>query len=104
MNKTLLILALLLTTLTLSFGQSTSLSGKVTDKDTGEPILFGNVVLYQNDKLVTGVETDFDGNFNFSNIEPGTYDVAVFYVGYQNTKISSVIIYTGKTNVFYDFL
>ena len=39
----------------------TSLQGKVTDVGSGEPIIFGNVALYQNGNLITGVETDFDG-------------------------------------------
>lgn len=79
-----------------NLGESTSLQGKITDAESGEPILFGNVALYHNGKLLTGVETDFDGNYVFSNIDPGEYDVEVSYVGYQLKRISGVIVKSGK--------
>ena len=53
----------------------TSLEGNVTDVTNGDPILFGAVALYKNDVLITGVETDLDGNYFFSDVDPGTYDV-----------------------------
>lgn len=76
----------------------TSLNGKVTDGDTGEPILFGSVALYKNGSLISGTETDFDGFYNFANIDPGTYDVEASYVGFQPTKIAGVIVYGGQAN------
>lgn len=75
----------------------TSLYGKVTD-DNGEPIIFGSVALYKNGVLTTGAETDFDGNYNFSNVDPGTYDVEVSYVGYSPARISGVLVKAGKAN------
>ena len=76
----------------------TSLYGQVTDQEAGEPILFGSVVLYQNGVLVTGTETDLDGNYHFNNIDPGTYDVEAAYVGYATKKISAVKVLAGKAN------
>ena len=76
----------------------TNLNGKVTDKDSGEPIIFANVVLYQNDVLITGAETDFDGNYYFRSIDPGTYDVEVSYIGYSPSKIAGVKVFAGKSN------
>ncbi|HMO39554.1 MAG TPA: TonB-dependent receptor [Saprospiraceae bacterium] len=76
----------------------TSLNGKVTDEETGEPIIFGNVVLFRNGVFIAGVETDFDGNFNFSNIDPGTYDIEVSYVGYQPQRLTAIQVLAGKAN------
>ena len=76
----------------------TSLQGKVTEAENGEPVLFGNVALYKNGVLVTGIETDFDGNYHFSNIDPGTYDIESSYVGLGTVKISGVIIMAGRIN------
>ena len=76
----------------------TSLQGKVID-DTGEPILFGNVVLYQDGKLISGIQTDFDGNYLFENIEPGTYSVLASYVGYADNKIDKVEVKADQVNV-----
>ncbi|MCO6480407.1 MAG: TonB-dependent receptor [Phaeodactylibacter sp.] len=76
----------------------TTLQGKVTDKETGEPILFGSVALYKNGVLTTGTETDFDGNYNFTEIDPGTYDVEVTYVGYAKQRVTGVKALAGKAN------
>ena len=72
-----------------------SLSGKVTDKETGEPIMFGNVVIYQGD-FVDGGQTDFDGNYNISGIKAGSYKIEVSYVGYTKGVIDGVNIQSGK--------
>ena len=73
-----------------------SLEGKVVDGESGEPILFGNVALYKNGVLITGTETDFDGNYSFSNIDPGTYDVEASYVGYNAQRQVGVVVLAGK--------
>ncbi len=80
-----------------AYGQ-TSLQGKVTD-DTGEPIIFGSVALYKNEVLITGTETDFDGNYAFNELDPGTYDIEVTYVGYNPKRINGVKVFAGKTNI-----
>jgi outer membrane receptor protein involved in Fe transport len=80
-----------------SFGQ-TSLSGKVTDGDSGEEIVFGTVALYQNDVLKNVTETDEFGNYAFVNIDPGTYDVEASYTGYQAKRVAEVKVLAGKSN------
>jgi len=74
----------------------TSLAGKVTDSETGEPILFGTVALYENGVLSLGTETDMNGNYNFPDIDPGTYEVEASYVGYQASRITGVQVLAGK--------
>ncbi|HMQ61645.1 MAG TPA: TonB-dependent receptor [Flavilitoribacter sp.] len=74
----------------------TSLSGKITDKESGEPILFGTVVLYKNGNLYQGTETDLDGNYSFSNIDPGNYDIEASYTGYQPQRTEGVQVLAGK--------
>ena len=76
----------------------TSLEGKVTDAATGESIIFGTVALYKNDVLITGVETDLDGNYFFSDIDPGTYDVEASYIGYTPQRQVEVLVKAGRTN------
>ena len=70
----------------------TALSGKVTDEDTGEPVEFATVALYRNGVLITGTETDAKGNYNFPDIDPGTYDVETSFIGYQSQRITGVKI------------
>ncbi len=76
----------------------TSLTGKVTDAETGEPILFGTVSLFKDGSLVTGTDTDLDGFYNFPNIDPGTYDVEVSHVGYVIARLIDILVRGGQTN------
>lgn len=82
--------------LTFNVNGQAALSGKVTDADTGEPILFGDVVVYQNGELITGEQTDFDGNYVISPIDTGIYEIVFLYVGYAELKIKNVLIENNK--------
>ncbi len=75
----------------------TSVGGKVTDVDNGEELIGANVIIYKNDVYVTGTSTDFDGNFK-TNVDPGTYDVEVSYIGYPPNRITGVIVKAGQNN------
>jgi len=76
----------------------TSLQGKVTDADNGEAIIFCNVALYKNGVLTVGTDTDLDGNYSFSNLDPGSYDIEVSYVGYQTQRTAGILVSAGKVN------
>lgn len=76
----------------------TSLYGKVKDLDDDETLPFASISLIQNGVLKNVVETDDSGNYNFSNIDPGTYDVEASYTGYQPQKIVGVKVLAGKAN------
>jgi outer membrane receptor protein involved in Fe transport len=76
----------------------TSLGGKVTEQDSGEPVIFGTVSLFRGGVLITGTETDFDGNYVFSSVDPGTYDVEASYVGFTPQRQVGVVIVAGKSN------
>ena len=80
-----------------SFAQ-TSLNGKVLDKENKEPIVFGSVALYKNGVQLTGTDTDDKGNFNFPDIDPGTYDVEVSYLGYKQSRVANIKVLAGKAN------
>jgi len=86
--------------LTFIFGATafaqTAIEGKVTDLETGEAILLGDVAIYKNGVLVTGAQTDFDGNYSIGNIDGGTYDIEASYVGYQPTRITGVQVTGGR--------
>lgn len=77
---------------------TTTLTGKVIEEDTGDPVIYGSVALYKNDILITGIETDFDGIYSFSNIDPGTYYVEVSYVGFPSKRITGIIVLAEKSN------
>ena len=43
-------------------------------------------------------ETDLDGNYLISNIDPGNYDVEFTYIGYQTQKVVGMIVKAGQSN------
>lgn len=98
MNKIYLFFVLFLGFSIVAIDAQTTLEGTVTDMDSGEPILFGTVALYRGDNLVTGTNTDFDGNYSFNNIDPGTYDIQVSSVGYQTQRQVGVVVLAGRAN------
>ncbi len=95
----LLFLVLLFGSFTAMAQSSTgSLEGKITDQDNKQPLMFATVSLYKTGSAVpeTGTETDLDGNYSISNLDPGKYDIEVSYVGYSSQKIIGVTIFLGK--------
>jgi len=99
MNRNVLLSLLFILFGTIAYGQSTSLSGKVTDQATGEPVMFATVAISKNGVFISGAETDLDGNYNFSNIDGGTYDLEPSYIGYQPTRVEGVVVYEGQANI-----
>jgi hypothetical protein len=75
------------------------LQGKVLDEN-GEPLPYANVALFKGGTLVRGTSTDFDGLYNFSNMEAGTYDMEVSYVGLPTKRTEGVIIKVGQVMNF----
>ncbi|MDE6793396.1 MAG: TonB-dependent receptor, partial [Muribaculaceae bacterium] len=57
-----------------------SISGKVTDADTGEPLEF---VIVQLAERNIWAETNDKGDFSIKNLHPGSYEVVVQSTGYK---------------------
>lgn len=81
----------------------TSLGGRVTNEEDKEPISFANVVVFRNGNLISGTDTDLEGNYNFSVLDPGTYDVEVSFIGFATQRIKGVQVLAGRANRL-DFL
>jgi len=72
----------------LVFAQGTGkVTGKVTDKKTGEALI-GATVLLQG--ISKGAATNVNGEYTLTGIPAGTYEILVKYVGYQNKLITEV--------------
>ncbi len=77
------------------FAQETgSLSGKVTDKKTGEAVPGVNIVLKG---TYYGASTDLNGVFRIKNISPGTYNLEVSFIGYKSVQYTGTKIEAGRT-------
>ncbi|PJE39633.1 MAG: TonB-dependent receptor [Flavobacterium sp.] len=80
LKKMLFVVALLL--FNLSFSQSSSLSGKVTDAK-GEAVVGANVVLSSGSKSAS---TNAEGMYSFSGLADGSVTVTVSYIGFATEK------------------
>jgi hypothetical protein len=74
--------------------QSGSLSGKVTDAQTGEVIPYVIVTLHleKDQKPIQGTFTDETGYYLIDKIIPGIYSLTAAYVGYESYTLDSVTI------------
>ncbi len=78
----------------------TALTGKVVDADNGDdPLPFATVSLERGGVFVQGTNADIDGNYYFSNIDPGTYDLVIAFTGYATQRLEGVQVNAGKQNV-----
>ncbi len=90
MNKLLTTLLACLCFISVSFAQNTGdLRGNVFDKDSGEPVMFGNVLLQGTS---FGTNTDENGFFSFSDIPVGEYNLVTTYVGYDSVSVTVNIV------------
>ncbi len=81
MGKTIILMITVLLS-SISMAQTISVSGTVTDKDTGEPIPAVTVLIKN---TLNGTETDFDGNYTLTKLKTG--DVLVFSsIGYLSKE------------------
>jgi len=70
-----------------------SLSGKITDNKTAQPLPGVNVILVQ---TLLGASSDLNGNFSVKRIPAGNYQVKVTMMGYKAQTIQ-VTIQAGET-------
>lgn len=87
-----IILGLLLYSSSTLWAQTGTLNGQLTDEDTEETLPFATLALMQGDDQISIAETDMNGNYNFSNIKVGKYELVVIYTGYPSKTFSEITI------------
>lgn len=75
---------------------TTSISGTVLDKITGEALVGVKVTV---EGLEKSVYTDFDGNFQIEDIRPGSLVLTASYISYKE-KTEEVKVDLSKSNTF----
>ena len=68
-------------------GTTGKIKGKVTDLQTGEPLIGANVVV---SGTSLGAATDVKGEYTISNLDAGVYELKSSYLGYKTVTISNV--------------
>ncbi len=71
-----------------------TIQGRVTDKRTGDPLPFVNVVVKG---TTTGAATNAEGMYQIGNLAPGTYTLVARLVGHEVQEVSGVVVTAGAT-------
>jgi len=71
-----------------------SISGKVVDSVTRDPIVGANVYL---PGTTVGAATDPEGEFLIRSLAPGTYSVVLSFISYASVRMDSVVVHPGQT-------
>ncbi|MGF1670468.1 MAG: carboxypeptidase-like regulatory domain-containing protein [Balneolaceae bacterium] len=71
-----------------------TISGTITDRETGETLPGVNVIIRG---TTFGASTDIDGNYEIRNIRPGEYSVEVSFVGFERLIFTGIRINAGET-------
>ncbi|GAB4366399.1 MAG: hypothetical protein Kow0042_06240 [Calditrichia bacterium] len=70
-------------------GNTGKISGRITDKQTGEPLIGVNVLVLGTN---LGAATDEEGFYYILQVPPGTYDLEASYIGYHTITVRNVIV------------
>ena len=76
--------------------QKGSLSGKVIDKTTGEPLVNAEVIIKETGK---GTATNEKGFYSLPSLPKGSYTVGYYYLGYQSVNKKITISGDTKQNI-----
>ncbi|MEZ4905313.1 MAG: carboxypeptidase-like regulatory domain-containing protein [Spirosomataceae bacterium] len=79
----------------------TTLSGRIQDQQTKQPLQYVNIVLKtdQDSAFVAGTITDAEGRFSLASIKKGKYLLVSSFIGYRNLQESVLV---GQLSEFLD--
>ena len=61
-----------------------SISGKITDKQSGQPL--GRAGIYLDNSFVL-TQSDLSGNYFLKNLKAGKYAIRITYLGYKSFEL-----------------
>ena len=67
-----------------------NLTGTIYDSDTKEPMPAASVILEKDEKEFYNTTTDKNGNYKFTSIPAGTYDLKAWYEGYNTITVKNI--------------
>lgn len=82
--------------LSFSYAQTGTVRGAMNEAKTGDPILFGTVLVKGSEGV--GTTSDLDGSYNLE-LAAGTYQLEFSYIGLASTVVSDVVIVPGKVTI-----
>ncbi|HMM10786.1 MAG TPA: TonB-dependent receptor [Bacteroidales bacterium] len=88
-----LFMALLLLVSIVVKAQQAAVTGKVTDKGTGEELAGANIYIKG---TTIGVSTDLDGNYTLGNLQPGKYTIVCSFISYKTQEFPEITLNPGQ--------
>lgn len=79
----------------LSVAQQGSISGTITDAETGETLIGVNVLVLGTSY---GTASDFDGNYRIDGLRSGEYTLKVSYIGYETVLFTGINVRNGANS------
>jgi ferric enterobactin receptor len=80
---------------------NTTISGKVFDKATNQPLEYATISIINKEtgKTINGSISDVHGVYVINNVPFGTYKVEIGFIGYEDSSIESVTLSPDKKSV-----
>ena len=70
------------------WAQTAEVRGFLYSEKNGEPLIYSNVTLFSGGKYATGGQTDINGYFSITKIQPGTYNLIARSIGFDSVAIA----------------
>ena len=78
-----------------SFAVNTGqIKGRITHKDTGEPVLGASVLVVG---TTQGAMTDLEGYFQILRVDPGTYTLRISHLDFTTVEVTDVVVKIDET-------
>lgn len=94
----LLLLLVVLGCSTMAYAQTGVVAGRITDKETNEPLI-GATVLIEN--TTVGGITDLEGRYSIKNVPAGNQTLRIKYIGYEDV-VQQITVQDGQTTTVPD--
>lgn len=70
-----------------------TVTGRVLDEETGEPLVGATVRL---EGTLLGVTTDIDGQFRIDNVPVGNYNLIISFIGFATKRVPNIAVQEGE--------
>jgi hypothetical protein len=74
-----------------------TISGTLVDQQSGLPVANAKIVLYQGTKRTADTTSNPNGEFQFTNADPGVYTLEISAVGYQTGQSADLYAFAGQS-------
>ncbi len=78
------------------YAQTGKVSGRVTDRESGEPLIGANVIIEGTQR---GASTNVNGEFVILSVPIGKVTLTCRYVGYKEQSIRDILVKSNETNM-----